>query len=74
MCPNLQEVDCLELIELANRLCVQKLIMLSEAYIVEKLTQADEQDKDIVEDVIHLLESAQVKSKHNHYKSNMGHG
>ena len=62
-CPSLSKVDCLELIELANRLCVPRLLAITEAFIVRELTAAEEQGKDVVEDVLMLLEPAQVSNE-----------
>ena len=61
-CPVLRDIDCIELIELANRLCLPRLLALTELYIVRELTQYDEVGKDVVEDVLTLLEPAQVST------------
>ncbi len=56
----LDTVDCMELIELANRMCVPRLLTITESFVVKQLTAAEEEDKDVVEDVLMLLEPAQV--------------
>ena len=59
-CPLLANVDCVELIELANRLCLPRLLALTERHIVTELTAAEKEGKEILEDVISTLSSVQV--------------
>ena len=47
------------MIELANRLCLQRLLSLTEQAVVAQLSVANEW-RDITEDVLTLLEPAQV--------------
>lgn len=58
--PAMGGVDCLSLIEVANRLCLQRLLNLTEEYAVQELSRAEEMAEDITEDVIMMLEPAQL--------------
>ena len=58
--PLLVNVDCVELIELANRLCLPRLLALTERHLVDALTAAEKDGNDIIEDVIFTLTSVQV--------------
>ena len=61
--PLLVNVDCVELIELANRLCLPRLLALTERHLVEALTAAEKDGNEIIEDVIFTLTSVQVNGK-----------
>lgn len=50
----------MELIELANRLCQSDLLRLAERFLVAELTTLDKSAEDIAEEVLTLLEPAQV--------------
>lgn len=56
------DVDCIELIELANRLCLPRLLALTEQHVSQELSSADESTitEELLDDVIMLLEPAQV--------------
>lgn len=53
-------LNCLGIIEAANRFCLPRLVRVVEARVCEDLTEADKEGEDIIEDVIRLLEPAQV--------------
>jgi len=59
-CQDLSSATCLELIELANRLCQSDLLLLTEQFLVAELTAQDKSAQDIAEEVLTLLEPAQV--------------
>lgn len=59
-CSNSATLNCLGIIEAANRFCLPRLVRLVEAQVVEDLTDADKNGEDIIEDVIRLLEPVQV--------------
>ncbi|XP_078668087.1 rho-related BTB domain-containing protein 1-like isoform X3 [Branchiostoma floridae x Branchiostoma belcheri] len=52
--------DCIGLIELANRICLPRLVALTEHHIVLELTRARENNQDIHLEVLMLLEPAQL--------------
>ena len=56
----MMNVGCLELIEVANRLCQSRLIAIAEQFVVRELMAADEAGQDVTEEVLALLEPAQV--------------
>ena len=60
VCPSLHQTDPMELIELGNRLCLPRLVALTEQYLVKELSLAAEEGEDIAEDVLYLLQPAQV--------------
>jgi hypothetical protein len=59
-CTSGATLNCLGIIEAANRFCLPRLVRLVEARVCEDLTEADKDGEDIIEDVIKLLEPAQV--------------
>ena len=59
-CPSAATLNCLGIIEAADRLCLPRLIRLVEAAVVDDLTVADKDGEDIIEDVLKLLEPTQV--------------
>lgn len=61
-CSDLTRVNCMELIELANRLCLPRLLVFAEQSIIRDLTAAEKSCQDIAEEVLSYLEPAQVGS------------
>lgn len=59
-CPSGATLNCLGIIEAADRLCLPRLVRLVEAAVVDDLTTANKEGEDIIEDVLKLLEPAQV--------------
>ena len=59
-CPASATLNCLGIIEVANRLCLPRLVTLVEAQVVEDLANEDKNGEDIIEDVLTLLEPAKV--------------
>lgn len=59
-CSDLTHINCLELIELANRLCLPRLLAFAEQSIIRDLTAAEKSGQDIAEEVLSYLEPAQV--------------
>ncbi|XP_052773542.1 rho-related BTB domain-containing protein 1-like [Mya arenaria] len=59
-CPTGATLNCLGIIEAANRLCLPRLVTMVEAAAVDDLSQADKEGEDIIEDVLNLLEPAQL--------------
>ena len=57
---NVTEVDCLALIEVANRFCLPRFVTLIEDAIVQQFLTWEKQGVNILEDVIILIEPAQV--------------
>lgn len=51
---------CLELLEVANRLCLQRLISMIEQRVVDQLTVKCEKEGDAVEHCLRLLEPCKV--------------
>ena len=51
---------CLELLEVANRLCLQRLISMIEQRVVDQLTAKCEKEGDAVEQCLRLLEPCKV--------------
>lgn len=64
---SLVSVDQLALIAVANRLCLPRLVSLVEDYVVGELGHAAEEDEDILEEVLMLIEPAQVTAVAQHY-------
>lgn len=50
----------MNLIEVANRLCLPRLVALAEEFVVQELSKMDEANADIMEEVFCILETAQV--------------
>ena len=48
------------IISAADRLCLPRLVTLVESAVVHDLTEADKDGEDIIEDVLKLIEPAQV--------------
>ena len=59
-CPARATLNCLGIIEVANRLCLPRLVTLVEAQVVNDLTDEDKSGEDIIEDVLTLVEPAKV--------------
>ena len=59
-CRHLESVDNIELIELANRLCLPRLLAMTELHIVQKLQEVELSGREIYEDALWLTEPAQV--------------
>ena len=59
-CRHLESVDNIELIELANRLCLPRLLAMTEDHIVQKLQETELAGREIYEDALWLIEPAQV--------------
>ncbi len=59
-CTRLEEVYSIELIELANRLCLPRLLAITEEYIIRELMELELAGQDIYEDTLRLIEPAQV--------------
>ena len=57
---NVTEVDCLALIEVANRFCLPRFVKLIEFAIVQQFSLWEKQKIRILEDVILWIEQAQV--------------
>lgn len=53
-------LDPIDMIELANRLCLTRLVALVESHVIRELTSCDDAGKDVVEDVVLFMEPAQV--------------
>ncbi|XP_076102479.1 rho-related BTB domain-containing protein 2-like [Mytilus galloprovincialis] len=62
---NVMDVDCLALIEVANRFCLPRFVKLIENAIVEQFLMWDDQKVSILEDVILLIEPSHL---HNAYQ------
>lgn len=58
-CSQCATLNCLGIIEAANRFCLPRLIRLVEGQVITDLSEADKDGEDIIEDVIKLLEPAQ---------------
>ncbi|XP_046365118.1 rho-related BTB domain-containing protein 1-like [Haliotis rufescens] len=58
--PDMTGVDCISLIEVANRLCLPRLVCLTENFIVQELQKAEKDEEDILEEVLLILEPAQL--------------
>lgn len=54
-------IKCLELLEVANRLCLQRLITLIELRVVEQLNAKCGTEGDVVEHCLRLLEPCKVQ-------------
>ncbi|XP_045190267.2 rho-related BTB domain-containing protein 1-like [Mercenaria mercenaria] len=59
-CTSGATLNCLGIIEAANRFCLPRLVRLVEARVCQDLTDADKEGEDIIEDVLKLLEPAQL--------------
>ncbi|KAL4232158.1 Rho-related BTB domain-containing protein 1 [Mactra antiquata] len=59
-CSSSATLNCLGIIEAANRFCLPRLVGLVEAQVVQDLTDADKNGEDIIEDVLRLLEPVQL--------------
>ncbi|CAH1785062.1 unnamed protein product [Owenia fusiformis] len=59
-CPDLNQVDYIELLELANRLCLPHLLLLTEHAVANHLLKAERAGSSIVDEVLALLEPAQL--------------
>ncbi len=53
--------NCVDLIELANRLCLPRLVTLVEATVIETLNEAFMAGEDISEEALKILQPCQVK-------------
>lgn len=58
--PGFDLMESLAMIELANRLCQSELLGLTEQYLVTELTTLEKSGQDIAEEVLMLLERAEV--------------
>jgi Rho-related BTB domain-containing protein 1/2 len=58
--PRVTTSTCVDLIEIANRLCLARLVSLVEATIIEGLNEAIETGNDISEEVLRILQPCQV--------------
>ncbi|KAK6186195.1 hypothetical protein SNE40_008281 [Patella caerulea] len=58
--PCMEGTDCVNLIGLANQMCLCRLISLTERYVIRELSQCEKDGEDIIEDVINLLEPSQL--------------
>lgn len=56
------EVDCLSMIEVANRFCLPRLVKLIEAAIVQQFMEWESQKIKFLEDCILWIEPAQVNN------------
>lgn len=53
-------LEPVELMALANRLCLPRLLALTEQEVVYQLSTAMDEDRDITQDLVTLVEPAQV--------------
>lgn len=53
-------IDCLGVIAVGNQFCLSRLVKIVEANVVEDLMTADSEGEDIIEEVLNILEPAQV--------------
>lgn len=58
--PGFDLMESLAMIELSNRLCQSELLGLTEQYLVTELTSLEKSGQDITEEVLMLLERAEV--------------
>lgn len=58
--PCMTGLNCMNLIEVANRLCLPRLVALAEEFVVQELSKMDEANADIMEEVFCILETAQL--------------
>ncbi|KAJ8715450.1 hypothetical protein PYW07_009932 [Mythimna separata] len=66
--PAVDPTRCLELLELANRLCMNRLVNLVEARVIDQLQQRDRvcgDDDQVVEIALSLLEPVKLHNAHN---------
>ena len=61
---HINEVNCVDLIELANRLCLPRLVSLVEASIIQLFNDALETGSEISEETLKLLQPCQVSVLH----------
>lgn len=59
-CPPVKPSDCVELLELANRLCLPRLLSLVEQQVVGELRRMPADGCEIAEETLHLLEPSQL--------------
>jgi len=59
-CPDLHNVNCIDVIELANRLCQPQFVALIEDTVLRDLTEAVQNCEEVTDDVLALLEASQV--------------
>ncbi|CAG2110232.1 unnamed protein product, partial [Medioppia subpectinata] len=52
--------NCLPVLELANRLCLSRLVALIESHVISELTRMCDNGNDITESVLRLLEPSQI--------------
>ncbi|KAL3863635.1 hypothetical protein ACJMK2_005385 [Sinanodonta woodiana] len=52
--------DCMDMIELANCLCLPQLVKLMEVYIKDDLLEAEKKGENIIEDILMILEPSQL--------------
>ena len=58
--PSVTTENCVDLIELANRLCLPRLVTLVEDSVIKSLTIAIENGQDVCEDALTILQPCQV--------------
>ncbi|GAB1604023.1 rho-related BTB domain-containing protein 2-like [Argonauta hians] len=58
--PCMTGADCMSLIEVANRLCLPRLVAFTEDYIVQELSRLEDNNANLMEDVLCILETAQL--------------
>ncbi|XP_014774745.1 rho-related BTB domain-containing protein 2 [Octopus bimaculoides] len=58
--PCMSGVDCMSLIEVANRLCLPRLVAFTEGHVVQELGRQEDANVNIMEDVLSILETAQL--------------
>ncbi|XP_059083348.1 rho-related BTB domain-containing protein 1-like [Tigriopus californicus] len=59
--PRVTISNCLGILELGNRLCLPRLISLTEQIVIEKLTvMVDDEGEDVTEDALKILQPCQV--------------
>ena len=58
--PSVRPNDCIELVEVGNRLCLPRLVALVENEIVCEFSRLVLTGSDVAEDVLQLIEPAQV--------------
>lgn len=63
--PRVTTATCVDLIELANRLCLPRLVSLVEESVIKRLSSASDEGTDVTEDALKILQSCQV---HNAYQ------
>lgn len=58
--PPVKPGDCVELIALANRMCLPRLVTLIENHIIYELVKVTDMGGDVTEDTLHMLEPCQM--------------